>query len=636
MCADTLVTPQPDARPVDVTASSLLATVLSLREEMLALEERVPDELAGLTGDGLASARNLIHYVALRRRDLRSLQPALAELGLSSLGRCEAHALATVEALTRALAALAGKPAPGSSGPLGVSAAAALLEERTRALLGPDPPGRRTRIVVTLGEETTAQDIHDVVLAGADLVRINCGHDGPDTWRRLAREARLAGETRGRPVRVLVDLGGPKLRTTALASGPRVVTWRPRRDALGAVLTSARVWLYPEELGALVPPEPCDAALPVPGAWLGRRVGGEAVRLVDARGKRRELRLEEPNGTPGRWAHADQRAYVVEGTELSASRGDPAGRCRVGALPPLVGELELEVGDRLLLAAGPTPAADGPSSPEPAHRESGGPEPGRGAPAIGCTLPEAVRALRAGQRVLFDDGAIEACVESCEDAGARLRVLAVRPGARLLGDKGINLPDLELDLPGFTARDEQDLDVVAELADVIGLSFVSRPEDLRAAADALARRGRAGVGLLLKIETRRAFSCLPRLLLAALHRPRTGVMIARGDLGVEIGFERLAEVQEELLWLCEAAHLPAVWATQVLEQLTKRGFPSRAEITDAAAGERAEAVMLNKGKHQARAVASLADVLQRMQGHQHKKSALLRPLHLADRLGAAP
>jgi pyruvate kinase len=105
-------------------------------------------------------------------------------------------------------------------------------------------------------------------------------------------------------------------------------------------------------------------------------------------------------------------------------------------------------------------------------------------------------------------------------------------------------------------------------------------------------------------------------------------MIARGDLAVECGYERLAEVQEEILWICEAAHLPVVWATQVLESLAKKGQASRAEITDAAMGERAECVMLNKGPHIVAAVSALDDILRRMQDHQSKKSSRLRSLHL--------
>ena len=140
---------------------------------------------------------------------------------------------------------------------------------------------------------------------------------------------------------------------------------------------------------------------------------------------------------------------------------------------------------------------------------------------------------------------------------------------------------------------------------------------------------------MLKIETPQAFDNLPGLLLQALHSRCAGVMIARGDLAVECGFERLAEVQEEILWFCEAAHLPVIWATQVLEGLAKTGLASRAEITDAAMGERAECVMLNKGPHIVEAVQVLDAILKRMQAHQSKKRSMLRHLKLADHFAEA-
>jgi hypothetical protein len=93
--------------------------------------------------------------------------------------------------------------------------------------------------------------------------------------------------------------------------------------------------------------------------------------------------------------------------------------------------------------------------------------------------------------------------------------------------------------------------------------------------------------------------------------------------------ERLAELQEEILWICEAAHLPVTWATQVLEHLAKDGRPSRAEITDAAMSARAECVMLNKGPHIVDAVCVLDDILRRMAHHQAKKRSMLRQLALA-------
>jgi len=142
----------------------------------------------------------------------------------------------------------------------------------------------------------------------------------------------------------------------------------------------------------------------------------------------------------------------------------------------------------------------------------------------------------------------------------------------------------------------------------------------------LLQLGKPELGIVLKIETRRAFENLPALLFSAMASKTAGIMIARGDLAVECGYERLAEVQEEILWAAEASHMPVIWATQVLETLAKTGLPSRAEITDAAMGERAECVMLNKGPHITEAMRTLDDILRRMQDHQSKKRPLLRAL----------
>lgn len=145
----------------------------------------------------------------------------------------------------------------------------------------------------------------------------------------------------------------------------------------------------------------------------------------------------------------------------------------------------------------------------------------------------------------------------------------------------------------------------------------------------LAARGKSGLGIILKIESRQGFDQLPFSLIAALRHHPVGIMVARGDLAIEVGFERLAEVQEEILWLSEAAHTPVIWATQVLETLAKTGIPSRAEVTDAAMGARAECVMLNKGEHILDAVRFLDHVLHRMQAHHLKKRSMLRRLAVA-------
>ena len=131
----------------------------------------------------------------------------------------------------------------------------------------------------------------------------------------------------------------------------------------------------------------------------------------------------------------------------------------------------------------------------------------------------------------------------------------------------------------------------------------------------------------MKIETAEGVNNLPALLVQAAGRQPTAVMIARGDLAVEIGYRRLAEMQEEILWLCEAASIPVIWATQVLDEFVKTGIPTRAEITDAAMAERAECVMLNKGPHVVLAVEVLDELLPLMEAHQWKKTSRMRALH---------
>jgi pyruvate kinase len=260
---------------------------------------------------------------------------------------------------------------------------------------------------------------------------------------------------------------------------------------------------------------------------------------------------------------------------------------------------------------------------------------------VSCDIPEVFSSVRRGEHIWFDDGKIGGVVEKVEAERILVRITRTRlRGEKLRANKGINLPESNFRLPALTAKDLDDLTFLAPHADVVELSFANCVEDVESLQENLARLGGRPPAIVLKIETRRGFDNLPDMLLAAMRSPCCGVMIARGDLAVECGFERLAEVQEEILWICEAAHVPVIWATQVLETLAKEGMPSRAEITDAAMGDRAECVMLNKGPHVVSAVGVLDDILRRMQDHQDKKRATLRELQLAhtppDETDAAP
>lgn len=250
---------------------------------------------------------------------------------------------------------------------------------------------------------------------------------------------------------------------------------------------------------------------------------------------------------------------------------------------------------------------------------------------VSCSLPEILPKLKIGTRIWIDDGHLGAIIESIDSQGIWLRVTHTRPkGEKLKADKGINFPETIINLNPLTAKDLADLDFVANHADLIGYSFVQTARDIQLLQKELAKRlgdQWTSKAIIAKIETQEAIKNLPELIVQAAGKQPFGVMIARGDLAVEIGYQRLAEMQEEILWLCQAAHVPVIWATQVLETLVKTGIPSRAEITDAAMGERAECVMLNKGSFIIEAVSILDDVLTRMEAHQSKKGSQLRALH---------
>jgi pyruvate kinase len=565
---------------------------------------------------------NLLHYLALRQADLRPLQATLARLGLSSLGRSESHVAGTLSALLNLIDRILGEPASyDRASNLTHERGVALLQEHAAALLGPAPAQRSVRVMVTLPSEAAHdyEQVRELVRGGMDCARINAAHDDPAAWQDMASNVREAAHSLGRHCMVAVDLPGPKCRTGAIAPGPQVVKLRPKRDARGQVVEPARAFLSCTGEGDRDAP-----VLPVSAAFFSSLRKGDSLRIDEARGRKRHFCVVDLDAGAAE-IQCDRTSYIERGARVRGPRAEG----RIGALPALELPLVLRLGDTLELTRAALPG--GPSQPS----EAGQPT----VPAhIPCEPPELIEMVRCGESLWLDDGRIGAQITAVEPDAIRVRITAARSrGEKLRAGKGINLPDSNLTLPAFAQRDEQALAFAAAHADIVSLSFVHDPADVHALLDRLAVLGRIDLGIILKIETRIGFERLPELLLAALRNARCGVMIARGDLAVECGYERLAEVQEEMLWLCEAAHVPVVWATQVLESLATSGRPTRAEVSDAAMAARAECVMLNKGPFILEAVHTLDNILVRMHEHQDKKSAMFRPLRVArlfrERLG---
>ena len=438
----------------------------------------------------------------------------------------------------------------------------------------------------------------------------------------MVENLRAAQKETDKACKIAFDLAGPKLRTGPVSPSPGIIRWKPVRNELGQVTSPAYIAFCTENYSS----EGETIAIPVKGPILRHAQAGDTVELTDTRGRERTLLVVEVDGSSCVCTN-DRTGYVVQGTKLRLLRGkEILCEDEVGTLPEVEHSLSLSVGDALLLTPVDVPG-------KPAEREED--EVGYQAAQIGCSLSAVFSDAKPGERIFFDDGKMGGVIGAVHKEGVepRLEVKithAASGTAKLRAEKGINLPDTKLSISPLTPKDREDLEFVTQYGDLVSLSFVRCPEDVAELIRELDRLGATETGIILKIENRPAVEALPQILLTAMGRPVTAVMVARGDLGVEIGFERMAEIQEQILWICEAAHVPVIWATQVLESLVKRGLPSRAEVTDAAMSGRAECVMLNKGPHILLALDFLCDVLSRMEGHQTKKSALMRKLSVAE------
>ncbi len=615
--------------PGEITQLQELKNQLDgIAAEMLDLETNALGGQFDLHETQIQSARNLLHYLSLRRRDLRPLQDRLAVEGLSSLGRAESHVKASVDTIDEVLRRLIENPheqTKDSGRAASYQQGLDLLSSHTEMLLGPKPADRSVRIMVTMPTEAAADYdlVRTMMVNGMDCMRINCAYDGVSVWSQMIAHARRASTETGKNCRVLMDLAGPKLRTGEIKRGPEVVKWHPHRNAYGALKNPARIWLRREHDPG-TPPEPGEACLPVTGNGLDLLKPGDVLKFFDARGASRWMKVLKP--VKNHWrAESSQTTYIQSETPLYLLRdGMPLQMFpeRIGQLSPIEQYIRLKKGDLLILTREPIPGEDAIY-----HHNGRLIRP----PHISLSLPEIFDDVCAGEPIWFDDGAIGGLIEKAGKDQLHVRIThSGTKGSKLRADKGVNLPDSTLHLPSLTEKDLDDLQFIARHADIVGYSFVKSATDVQELQKQLALLGGKELGIVLKIETRHAFEELASLVLAAMRSPAAGIMIARGDLAIECGWERMAEVQEEILWICEAAHMPVIWATQVLESLAKNGLPSRAEITDAAMGERAECVMLNKGPYILDTVRVLDDILQRMQGHQSKKRTMLRHLRLAD------
>ncbi|MDO9106883.1 MAG: pyruvate kinase [Methylovulum sp.] len=618
----------------DDTLKQLLLELSDLREDIAQHAHNRLQKYKANYHDGAfnRSAANLAHYLALRQFDLRHLQDRLAQAGLSSLGRSEASVLSTLNAVIDVLQRATDKsyrPSDKNPSEYGFNRGLQLLDQHSIELFGPFHEHSKVHVMVTLATET-AWD-YGLILAllekGMTCARINCAHDDATLWRRMIRNIRRAETETGKICRILMDLAGHKIRTGEIASGPPVHHLKVKKDSCGKVIAAAQLVLTTDNTQE--PPVTEGATslfrVPIPETLHQRLSPGCRLGFIDARLKQRYLQIERAVSSTEWLASCNQGGYLMSGCELALlgpemdTATDAADIYPLGTFTGEALEIRLFKNDMLLLTENDVAGM-------PAEYDENGIliKPAQ----IGCTLSSFSAKLAIGQPVWIDDGKLGAVVESITEQGVLLRVNRARSsGVCIQSDKGINFPETALGLPPLSEKDLLDLDFACTHADLIGFSFVETLADMDYLMVELAKRNASEIPIIAKIETNLAVKNLPDIILGTIGRHSLGIMIARGDLAVELGSARLAEIQEELLWVCEAAHVPVIWATQVLESIAKKGVRSRPEFTDAAMAVRAECVMLNKGPYILDAIEALVNVMIRMQEHQRKKFSRLRALH---------
>lgn len=600
----------------------ILVALDSVIDRISEFEHKYETQLNSVHPNYAQSAKNLVHYLALRSFNMNIFQDKLEDLGLPITLESQNNILYNMLNFRTVINSLMDNELVEEEYEyINNKKVEKILKKNYKALFGKIKNKRKTAILVTqpLDAANHKHFTKSLLKQGMDCARINCAHDDEIIWKQIIDNIK----ENEKQCKIMMDLGGPKLRTGKMQPGPKVIHIKPKKNTLGQVIEPAKIWLAPYGTRPPIDKE-VDAVIPVNKKWLRKTKKGSFISFRDSRDKKCKIKIKA-KADRGRWGSCSDSAFVITGTLLNVflEKKSTSEIHSVQELLPLEEVIFLFEGDLLRLdkkaiLGEPTIYDHEGNLKEIAH--------------ISCTLPEIFDTVKSGEEVYFNDGKIGGVVKEIHPDHLIIEITnAKKKGGKLKADKGINFPNSDLGLSGLTKKDRTDLKFVVKHADTINFSFVNNKQDVEELLNEL-KKLKANMGIILKIETKEGYRNLPSILLKAMENYPIGVMIARGDLAIEAGWKNFAIIQEEILQLCDAAHLPDIWATQVLENLAKKGIPTRAEITDAAMAQRADCVMLNKGPYIEKAVRMLDKVIRKMERIQKKKMTILPKLEFAENI----
>ncbi|XP_074319802.1 plastidial pyruvate kinase 4, chloroplastic isoform X2 [Silene latifolia] len=572
----------------------------------------------------LISGTNLIHYLAMKHLDIEQLKEDLHSISLLNLDAVTPFVLPGLASFIKILESSESNyektPPKFKSTELSIWDMRKKASDNRDRLLGQLQEGRTTHIMATIDQEALASQslIPDILNSGVTVVRINCAHGNQTIWSEIIRKVRQSSQMLEKPCRILMDLAGPKLRTDKQEETPRIIKISPRKTVTGELTLPAQVWLSYKGTDPPAHLSP-DALLYIDSQGFFEIIElDDSVYFRDARGKLIRLKISlKLSSYTGVMSECSKTAYVPSGTQLYVKGKGKKDKSVIGIVvdvPPSEQSVRVKSGDLLAISRDGSVSVNQEQLFAPTSRFH----------RITCSSGYLFDSVKPGETIAFDDGKIWGVIQGTSPSEIIVSVTqAGLKGKKLGSEKSINIPDSSIKFEGLTSKDLLDLEFVASQADMVGVSFIRDVEDIVMVRKQLQKLKGQNLGVVLKIETKDGFENLPQLLLEAMKCPNPlGVMIARGDLAVECGWERLADIQEEILSICSAAHIPVIWATQVLESLVKSGVPTRAEITDVATARRASCIMLNKGKNIREAILMLDAILHK--SSQKQKAARQR------------
>ena len=529
----------------------------------------------------LRSAQNLLRYLAFRKTDTHSLQKVLNSLGISRLSSAEGHVMASLKSIDNILSHFYSElHTEIPENVVGIRESLDLLHRNTRNLFGKARGRSNKHIMVTLSDNIIqdSEAFNDLIRQGMSTVRLNCSTGRINEWKKISDRIRISEQLTKSSCHICMDLEGPKIRIGKIKETPTKLKINKKKSLDGSIRKPGTLILS-DHLGEF---SNKGNFIQVSVKLLSMIKMNQKLFVTDHRGKVHNLNIIKLKGriislnTCDKLTLSNSSKFLIKNNSESTNVYEEVVSLKKNKAP----KLTLSVGDHLIIEKKNRRGENAVYTSQgqlisKAH--------------VHCPEKRFFENVKTNDKLIFDDGNFEGKITSCNgDEIDCLITFSKKKNVKIKSYCGVSIPGKTIFRKALSSRDYHHLEHISSYADIISLSFVRNKNDVLELIDYLNKHKMSLKGIILKIENLQGFKNLPNIILTAMQHDRIGIMIARGDLAIECGWEKLAKIQEEILRLCEAAHIPVIWATQVMESAAKMGRPSRAEITDATVAQRAD------------------------------------------------